>query len=250
MLDVERLARDLRLTAIDPSWEVSEESPHLWPFSYAIARRSSASETFEPVGTVVGYRIVQDWTVRTDLELWDEADAVDPDAVLYVDSLIRELRACAAVFGVSPSLSDAQRITIVRHVEPIGAVDSTYLIQGVVASLARMDAPVFMLVDPWPLVDELGTAAGRMRGRRHIASLLQIGFVRMVSSRFVWAWNTEMAECLLADYCHDELLAAKRTGSLDEELGSRLAEEPQSLPFFDETLIRAGLRKPGDATDE
>src|SRR5436190_18381364 len=114
MLDAERAARnaELHLTATDPQWSVSEESPHIWTFSYESAARRDSGETLHTLGAVDGYRIVHDWTVENDLELWEEADALHADSVQYVDSLIRELRACEAAFDVGPSLTNVQRVLI------------------------------------------------------------------------------------------------------------------------------------------
>jgi hypothetical protein len=252
MLDTERVARnaDLLLTATNPKWSVREESPHIWKFSYEIATPRDSGESFQILGSVDGYRIVHDWTVESDLDLWDEANALDPDIVEYVDSLIRELRACEAAFNVSPSLTNAQRVLIVRHVEAAAGVDSPSLIHGTVASLAMMDAPVIVLADPWPMPNEQATPAGVSLGRKHIASLRELGFVTMVGSRFVWAWNAEMDESWMSEYSYEKLLAAKQAGELDAALKSRLADEVRGLPLPDDALFPAGTPKPGTATED
>jgi hypothetical protein len=252
MLDAERVARnaDLQLRTTDPKWSVSEDSPHIWTFSYEIVQSRDSGEGFQVLGSVDGYRIVHDWTVENDLDLWEEADALHADSVQYVDSLIRELRACEAAFDVGPSLTNLQRVLIVRHVEPAAGVDSAFLIHGTVASLAMMDAPVVMLVDPWPMPNERTTPAGKLRGRHHIARLLELGFVRMVGSRFVWAWNAEIDESWMSEYSYERLLEAKRAGALDASLKSRLAEEVYGLPFSDEALERVGMPNPDEAVEE
>ena len=222
--DVEKVALDAHIHfSGDGGWEVDNDSPHITYFSYRI-------ETFDDndkrkkVGHVNGYRITQDWSVESDLQIWDEADAMDTDAVTYVEALIREVRACKAVFDSAPTVAMAQRVTIVRHVEAAKGVDLVTLTQAATACLAMMDAPVLMLVDPWPMPEKRRRATGKLEGRSNFPKLLKLGFKRMVGSRFVWAWNCELAEFLMADYSYQTLLSAKRKGALKNILESRISE--------------------------
>jgi hypothetical protein len=249
--DVEQVARSsgLYLLNDDGEWTANEDYPHIATFSYQLARYEAETDLRVPVGAADGYRIAQDWTVESDLELWDEADAVDGDVVRYVEALIRELRACEHVFDMAPELTNAQRITIVRHVEPTPGVDSADLTQGAVAALAMMDAPVLMLVDPWPMASERRASAGRLRGRSHIPKLLELGFVRMVGSRFLWAWNRELSDNLMADYSYDALLEANRKGALDEILKTSLSQGIYG-PLPDDVAELVDVPKPNDFTED
>lgn len=249
--DVETVAESsgLILRIRDHEWTVDEDSPHIAPFRYELARYKPNTESGEAMGTADGYRIAQDWTVESDLELWDEADALDSDAVRYVEALIRELRACERVFDVAPSLTTAQRITIVRHVEPADVVDSGELIQGAVACIAMMDAPVLMLVDPWPMAADRRTPKGRLKGRGHIPKLLELGFVRMVGSRFLWAWNRELSDSLMAEYSYDALLGAQREGELDKILKTPLSQAAYG-PLPDDVAKTVDVPTPDDFTED
>lgn len=88
-----------------------------------------------------------------------------------------------------------------------------------------MDAPVLMLVDPWPMSGERGSPQGKLKGRSNVPKLLELGFVRMVGSRLLWAWNAELGDTLMHDHSYVKLLNAKRTGTLDNVLGSPISEE-------------------------
>lgn len=223
--DIETVAResDLRLVSGEEVWGVSDDWPHITRFEYRLAT-CEGDEALKAVGEADGYRIVQDWAVEDDMELWYEADALDSDAVMYVEALIRELRVCEQTFDLAPSLVSAQHVTILRHVKAVEGVDSVKLLQSAAASLAMMDAPVLMLVDPWPMAAEREAAAGKLLGRSHIPALLEIGFVRMVGSRFLWAWNRQLAEGLMASYSYEKLLSAKRSGALDAILNTPLSK--------------------------
>jgi hypothetical protein len=249
--DVETVAQSsgLFFLAREHEWTVDEDSAHIAQFRYELARYKPNTESGEALGTADGYRIAQDWTVESDLELWDEADALDSDVVRYVEALIRELRACEQVFDVAPSLTNAQRVTIVRHIEPADVVDSVELIQGAVACIAMMDAPVLMLVDPWPMASDRRTPKGRLKGRSHIPKLLELGFVRMVGSRFLWAWNREMSDNLMAEYSYEALLSAKRKGALDEILKTPLSHAVYG-PLPDDVAERVDVPKPDDFTED
>lgn len=144
---------------------------------------------------------------------------------------------------------EAQRVTIVRHVEATAAVDSASLTRDAAACVAMMDAPVLMLVDPWPISRERKKPAGKLRGRSHAAKLLQLGFVRMVSSRFIWAWNRELSESSMEDYSYGKLLSAKREGKLDKVLKSSLAEEVYG-PLPAQLAERLGVPDPDDLMRE
>lgn len=249
--DIETVAMDagLHLVSEGERWFCGESHPHMIEFACALERYEDDGEEPVRVGAVDGYRISHDWTVEDDLTLWDEADAISADAVAYVDALIRELRACEQVFDGPPTVAMAQRITLVRHVEAAGGVDAAALTQAAVATLALRDAPVIMLVDPWPMPAERSTAAGKLEGRAHVARLLEIGFVRMVGSRYLWAWNRELAELTMADYDYDELLAAKRKGRLDGVLKASLVEGVYGdLP--EELRHEMGLPDPEELMDE
>lgn len=200
--DIEQAAMHsgLQLVGLRDPWAYHEDYPHIMNFAYELELPSDEErEEFDSVGTVDGYRISQDWTVEDDVEIWEEADALDGDVVRYVSALIRELRACEQVFEIGPELTTAQRVSIVRHVEATGVVDSASLTQAAVASIAVIDAPVLMLVDPWPMAHERQSPEGKLKGRSHVRKLLDLGFVRMVGSRFVWAWNREMADNLMTE---------------------------------------------------
>lgn len=236
--------KPLIFSAEGEQWYFAEDHPHLSLFQYIIATPGEP-DCDDPeevaLGTVSGYRIAQDWTAG-DLDLWEEADACDGDVTVYVESLIREVRCCekALSTGMS-SLDSAQRITIVRHVEPLPGVDGDCLLQWVAASLALMDAPTIMLVDPWPYAEERDTPQGKLAGRGRLAKLLEIGFVRMVGSRFVWAWNRELSELLMEVYDYDALVKAKKAGRLDDVLNTSVAAEVFGGPLSDEAMSQVGL---------
>lgn len=225
--DVEKTASDsrLQLSSRQTVWDSDGDSPHIAKFKYDLLVNEEGSDDPEKVGTVDGYRITQDWSVEDELDLWHEADALDGDVVRYVEALIRELRACEAVFGNAPELTTAQRITIVRHVEAKAKTELASLTQFAVACVATMDAPVLMLVDPWPMSSERRSAEGKLNGRQNIPRLLKLGFKRMVGSRFLWAWNAELSDSLMYKYSYQDLLEAKRKGSLDDILKSSIADE-------------------------
>lgn len=227
LCDVERvaLASRLRLSSHGAVWDCDCDWPHIANFKYDLAVSDEDSDAVTTVGTVDGYRITQDWTVQHELDVWDEADALDGDVVRYVEALIRELRACEAVFGNAPDLTMAQRITIVRHVEATTKTELASLTQAAVACMAMMDAPVMMLVDPWPMSAERRTPQGKLDGRQNVQKLLKLGFKRMVGSRFVWAWNAELADSLMHGFSYDDLLNAKRQGALDAILKSPISAE-------------------------
>jgi hypothetical protein len=214
--DVEAVAAeaDLHFLNREGDWSYSDDWPHITRFHYELATHESDGEELVTIGMADGYRITQDWAVESDLQLWDEADALDGDVVRYVESLIREVRACQKVFSFAPDLTTAQRVTILRHVEAKKEGHSALLTQRAAACLAMMDAPVLMLADPWPMSDQRSFARGKLKGRSHVPNLLALGFVRMVGSRFLWAWNRELSESLMADYSYEALLAAKKQGKL------------------------------------
>ncbi|AUX36460.1 MULTISPECIES: hypothetical protein [Sorangium] len=243
------LESGLQFLSQGEAWRYDEDWPHIATFHYKLATDEEDGDRLKTLGEADGYRISQDWAVESDLQIWNEADALDGDVVRYVEALIREVRSCEQVFDSAPSLTTAQRITILRHVEAVRGVESTHLMQAAAASLAMMDAPVLMLVDPWPMADERRGAKGKLSGRSHIAALLEIGFVRMVGSRFLWAWNRELSEGLMADYSYDKLLAAKRKGALDEILNSPLSEAVYgSLPK--DVASRIDVPDPDDLMSE
>ncbi|MFZ5896864.1 MAG: hypothetical protein ACOY0T_37755 [Myxococcota bacterium] len=198
--DIEKFATDSRLQLSNHGtiWDCASDWPHIATFQYDLAVCEDDSDEFTSVGAVDGYRITQDWTVEHEVDLWDEADALDGDVVRYVEALIRELRACEAVFKHAPDLSTAQRITIVRHVEAKTKAELASLTQGAVACMAMMDAPALMLVDPWPMSAERRSPEGKLSGRQNIQKLLKLGLKRMVGSRFLWGWNAELAESLMS----------------------------------------------------
>jgi hypothetical protein len=106
-----------------------------------------------------------------------------------------------------------------------------------------------MLVDPWPMAGDRRTPSGRMKGRSHIPKLLELGFVRMVGSRFLWAWNREMSDNLMADYSYDALLSAKRKGALDDILKTPLSHAVYG-PLPDDVAERVDVPKPDDFTED
>lgn len=255
----EEIARDsgVHLLGKATEWVYDEDSPHITPFEYEV--RMDLGETVEletdevrdpiAVGSVDGYTIAQDSCIESDLALWEEADAMDGDVVSYVEALIREMRACELVFEYSPDILMVQRITMVRHVEVKEGISSAMLMQQVVSALATMHAPVLMLVDPWPLSEERRLAKGKLEGRGHVPRLLEIGFVRMVGSRFLWAWNRQLSAVAMADYSYERLLSAKRQGALDEVLKTSLFESVYG-DLSDELARRMGIPSWNDLLDE
>lgn len=249
ILKTRLLRPGLHLNARRTTWTCDSDWPHITPFSYELAVFTDDNEDeLQVVGRAEGYRIVQDWSVDDDEQIWDEADALDGNAVGYVDSLIRELRACAEVFGMHANVISAQHITLLSRVEAVADAEPAELLQATAASLAMMDAPVFMLVDPWPAGDAASSAA-KLKARGHIIKLLELGFQRMVSSRFLWAWNRQMDEVLMDDYSYEKLVAAKNIGSLDDVLKSRLSNGLYGeLP--DDIAAMLGLPDPNELMDE
>lgn len=245
------VAAGLHLANVSDPWTAGGDSPHIAAFRYELRQYDDENDSDElrKVGMVDGYRITQDWTVKDELQIWDEADALAGDAVRYVEALIREVRVCEECFPASAYLSGAQRVTIVRHVEAVRGVDLATLTRDAVASIAMMDAPVIMLVDPWPMSTERQTATGKLRGRSHSALLLELGFLRMVASRFLWAWNRELADALMADYSYDTLIAAKRSGKIGEILRTALCDSVYGkMPK--EIWHAADLPEPDELMDE
>ncbi len=243
--NIERTAwkAGLQLEADGSVWSFDTDWPHISRFHYRVGRYGR-NEKLKALGTVSGYRITQDWSVNSSLELWDEADALDGDVVRYVEALIRELRLCDQVFD-APDLTMSQRTTIVRHVEPAPGVDSIVLTRNVVASLAAMDAPVFMLVDPWPMAPERKKPAGKLMGRGHIPTLLKLGFHRMIGSRFVWAWGAEISDSCMSEYSYEGLLLARREGRLDAVLAAAISDEVHG-PLPPGLAERMDLPRPED----
>lgn len=194
-------------------WDGDGDSPHIAKFKYdlLVKKEESRSRKGRHRGRL---QITQDWSIEDEVDLWHDADPLDGDIVRYVEALIRELRVCEAVFGHTPELTTAQRITIVRHVTA-----------KAVACMAMMDAPVLMLVDPWPMSAERHSPKGKLKGRQNIPKLLKLGFKRMVGSRFLWAWNAELGDTLMYKYSYQDLLEAKRGGELDAVLKSSIADE-------------------------
>lgn len=213
--NIEKVSKKARLhLTSNIVWSCDQDWPHIANFKYDVSAPQKAGEERRSVGQIDGYRITQDWTVQHALNLWDEADALDGDVLRYVEALIVELRACELVFGFAPDLTTAQRITIVRHFQANEKPTPAKQMQAVISSVAMMDAPVLMLVDPWPMAGERRTPAGKLAGRKNFPELLKVGFVRMVGSRFLWAWNHELSESLMAEYSYEKLLEAKKDGRL------------------------------------
>jgi hypothetical protein len=223
-LQYEEVARkaSLLFKARTSEWFVDEESLHTTSFVYDIFARDEGDDLEEAdneapskcIGSVTGYVIGHDWTAGP-LELWDEADAIDGDACRYVESLIHETRACAAVFGTGVDLSMSQRILIIRHVDAAAGVDSVDLLVKVVACIALKETPMLLLVDPREMPDQREHASGQLQGRTHTKALMSLGLVRMVSSDFVWGWSVSLAEVTMDGYCYTDLLAAMRAGELE-----------------------------------
>jgi len=246
----EQVAIDSQLYLISErtEWFCCEEWPHISRFKYELAKRDE-DETLTPLGHVDGYRITHDWTVEDDVQLWDEADALDGDIVRYVEALIREVRVCDQVFGLGPTLTHGQRVTVVRHVEAAAGVHLPRLTQEAVGALAVMDAPVFMLVDPWPMSSERRSPSGKLKGRGNFPLLLKLGFHRMVGSRFLWAWNSELADGLMHSYSYRKLRAALQRGDLIQILGSPVAHEVYG-PMPAELAEAVDVPVPTDLTRE
>src|SRR5690242_18729014 len=106
------LESGLQFLSRDGVWRCDEDWPHIAAFHYELATQEGDDDKLKTVGKADGYRISQDWTIENDLQIWDEADALDGDAVRYVEALIREVRSCEQVFDFAPSLTTTQRITI------------------------------------------------------------------------------------------------------------------------------------------
>ncbi len=71
----------------------------------------------------------------------------------------------------------------------------------------------------------------------------------MVGSRFLWAWNLELSEGLMAQYSYEKLVSAKRKGALDEILNSPLSKAVHGdLPK--ELAKMLGVPDPDDLMDE
>ena len=230
-------------------WSYVADSPHISPFIYEVtAYDDDDSEDAVAVGSVDGYRIAQDWTLESDAQIWEEADAIDDDVVQYVDALIRELRACHQLFH-SPEIVSIQRIVIVRHVQPREGVDAPAFIRNVAASIAMMDAPVLMMIDPVMMPDERQTASGKLKGRSQVPGLLDLGFVRMVGSRCLWGWNRQMQELEMREFAYDKLVAARREGELDGVIDAHIGSEVYGdVPSSTARLL--GIPGPDDLMDD
>lgn len=224
-LNVEKIAYEsgLRMIGTD-EWDSGGDSLWITPFCYEISYGDDRELEF---GIAHGYRVRQDWTVKKPQQVWDEADALDGDAAVYVDALIREQRACARVFNCSASLVTAQSVTLLRHLElkPGVPTDPSRAWRDVAACLAVIDAPTFMVVDPHAVADERHKSVNKLSARAHIVALKQLGFVRMVGSRFLWGWNRDMSESFMSSYCYSTLMEAKKAGELSDILHARISDE-------------------------
>ena len=253
---LESIAREsrFRFKGVD-EWSYDEEHPHISRFKYTFETNSGEGES-KVLGEVNGYRITHELSSEGDESLWEEADAVDADAVTYVDSLIREFLACnkACDHQTEYFLSDFTRTLIIRDVtlnnkravEP----DDTELFVRVVASLVVKEGPNVVLVDPYPYAKERKTSAGKMKGRRNSGALLELGLNRMVTSRFVWGLDYESESLVMDGYDYEQLSEAKRSGSLGEVLSTRLADDVFGVPLTDEMLQRLGIPIPEEDFDE
>lgn len=73
--------------------------------------------------------------------------------------------------------------------------------------------------------------------------------MRMVGSRFVWAWNRNLQESLMADYSYEKLLQAKRKGTLNKILKTPVSEAVYGkLPSGLAKMV--DLPEPDDLTSE
>ena len=198
---------NLRLSG-SASWSYCEDWPHISTFRYELSRfdMDSSVERWLPVGVADGYRIAHDWTVESSLALLDEADALDEDITTYIQSLMNELSAYDRTYGNVAGVTAGQRVILLRHVEPAAGEDVTRLWSQVTASLAMMDAPVFILVDPQEMPVERETAAAKLTGRGRTAALLELGFSRMVTAPYVWAWNRDMADTFFPEASYEAVL--------------------------------------------
>ena len=236
---------ELHLCSSSSEWEYCEDSPHILPFHYQLILLDPETDETTEMGHADGYRIRHNWTAKTELSVWDEGDALDADIVRYIEALIKEFRACDEVFDTGFSIIDVPHITILRHVEANEGVDSATLIKNTAASIAMMDAPTFMLVDPALMPKERKQPAGRLQGRAHIPGLIELGFVRMVSAPYVWGWDQRMVETIMQTYSYDTLSDAKQAGILDDILNRRIAQEMyQGLP--DEVADQMDFPGPND----
>lgn len=227
------------------SWSAVEGYPHIDSFSYKVERPVAEDEDGEyelkTMGTVDGYRITQDWTVQHDLTIWEEADALDGDVVSYVEGLIREVRVCEKVFEIAIDITSAQHILIVRHFEFESGEESSNAVRDIVASLIMMNAPVLVLVDPWPIYEERVAPKGKLHGRGRVRELLKLGLKRMVGSRFLWGWNREQSEGSMSEYSYEQLLKAKECGDLDGVLKSPIHQEVYGPGMTKELAEQMGL---------
>jgi hypothetical protein len=251
-LDVEEFAINSGLMLVgEEEWFSWSEWPHVNSFKYDVMGHGEGDDEYVKLGSVQGYRVRQDWTVDSSHKLWDEADALDADVVAYVDALIRELRACAQVFICSPSSPTmAQHITILGHLALDAQVeDSVRLWRDVSACVAMMDVPTIMLVDPHAMPQERKKSVNKLKTRNQIVGLKELGFVRMVGSRFLWGWNREMSDSAMSDYSYAQLLAAKQTGALDAVLKAHISEEVYGeVP--DHVKKMMGLPDPDDSMED
>jgi len=248
-LDVEKIATECGFKlAGEEEWDPDADAPHIMPFIYDVSGTSD-DEEFE-VGTVHGYRIRHNWTVTNSLKLWDEADSMDADVVTYVDALIRETRACEKVFDSYLRLTSAQHVTILCHLDLKPEVtDHVRAWRDVAACIAMMDVPTIMLVDPHALPDDRKKSVNKLKARNQIKALKELGFVRMVGSRFLWGWNHEVSESSMDGYSYSQLLEAKKEGKLSDVLKAHLSEEVHGkLP--DHVKKTMGYPDPDDSMED
>jgi hypothetical protein len=216
-------------------WGVDDSSPHITRFAYdafldvkdydALPPDDDYVPTLKKLGRVDGY-IISHGVMSDDLNLWEEADAMDADIEAYVAYLQVELQACNVVAkGMIPELGDFPRIVIVRHFEPVEGVDSLDVIAKVVAAVAMKEGPMLLMVDPREMPTDQNVSAGKLKGRTHAAVLMQqLGLVRMICSRSLWGWHCR--EDLGDWHSYHELVVAKNEGMLESVLkGLRVDRE-------------------------
>src|SRR5688572_26618673 len=212
-----RIAEDADLSLksnASPWWRTGSDWPHIRQFDYEVYVKVDDDDIEDEdgmvfpedsdipvrkIGTLSGYVISHDGSLRN-LNIWDEADALDGEVESYVAQIKEELKACNEVFD-APEIEDFRCVVIVRDFSVVDGIDSVSWIAKAVATLASKEKPNLLLVDPRVMPDIPGSAsateiiqaswsaAANLKATAHAHALAALGLTQMVTSGHMWGWS-------------------------------------------------------------